>query len=228
MRGSYIQWTFAAVLISAAANACAQLPYYNDPGNTIVTSTTPENSVTLNITQVHTAADTLQFNWERIQADLPDGWTATICDNVNCYPDLALQGQTAPVLPGDDGLMLIHCTPSAVQGTAVIRYVQTEFRTQQPPDTLTWMIHAEENLSIPAAVRTLFSVSGNTISCTPELLSATPLLECFDITGRIVAAQQLSSEMTTITFNELPSGIHILRFSGKGINIRQQLWIYND
>lgn len=81
---------------------------------------------------------------------MPEGWSATICDNIMCYTSLVENGITLPVLPGDNGLMLIHCQPSLTPGIAVIRYTIYETSTPWQVDTLTWIIEANQ-LSVPTA-----------------------------------------------------------------------------
>src|SRR5574343_852877 len=58
--------------------------YFHSPNDTLWASTTLGQQVTMNITQVHTTNDTLQFIWQKVNVDLPFGWEATICDNSNC------------------------------------------------------------------------------------------------------------------------------------------------
>jgi hypothetical protein len=73
---------------------------------------------------------------------MPFGWEANICDNSFCYTSLVDSGTTLPVLPGDNGLMLIHCTPHITEGSAIIRYTISEANTPWQIDTLTWIINA--------------------------------------------------------------------------------------
>lgn len=116
--------------------------YYHSPNDTLIENTILDAQVTLNITQIHPGADTLHFYWNKLSIDMPLEWEANICDNSNCYTSLEDSGVTLPVLPGDDGLMLIHCTPHTVEGTATIRYTIFEENSPAQVDTLTWIINA--------------------------------------------------------------------------------------
>lgn len=116
--------------------------YYHSPNDTLIALANLGQQVTLNITQVHTSNDTLQFVWEKLNVSMPLEWDATICDNSNCYLSLIDAGTTLPVLPGDDGLLLIHCTPQSVMSLGIIQYTMYEINSPNEKDTLTWIINA--------------------------------------------------------------------------------------
>ena len=98
----------------------------------------------MNITQIHPSNDTLNFTWFKIEENIPLEWEAKICDNSFCYNSLINNGVTLPVLPGDDGFLIIHCTPHITSGTGVIRYGIFENENPANIDTLTWIINCEE------------------------------------------------------------------------------------
>ena len=144
--------SIVTILISLSGNAQG---YYHSPNDTLWASTVLDQQVTMNITQVHTSNDTLQFVWQKLLVDLPFGWDATICDNSNCNLALIDGDTTLPVLPGDDGLLLIHCTPHITTGVGIIQYTMFEINQPTQLDTLTWIIEANE-LSLDEK----FNVSG--------------------------------------------------------------------
>ena len=47
-----------------------------------------------------------------------------------------------PIVPGDNGLMSLHCTPHYTAGTAIIRYSLYATATPAHTDTLTWIVNA--------------------------------------------------------------------------------------
>ena len=77
-----------AVFFSAVTGSAFAQSYFHSPNDTLIAYTTVNNSVTMNITQVHPGSDTLQFVWEKLSFSFPADWTATICDNTTCYPSL--------------------------------------------------------------------------------------------------------------------------------------------
>ncbi len=130
------------MVLAITSVRCYGQNYFHSPNDTLIANTILDGQVTMNITQIHPNNDTLHFNWNKLDVVLPFGWEANICDNSNCYTSLVDSGTTLPVLPGDDALMLIHCTPHITEGTAIIRYTISEENTPLQIDTLTWIINA--------------------------------------------------------------------------------------
>lgn len=135
-------WFILLAISSASYSCCYSQNYYHSPNDTLTANTSLDAQVTMNITQIHPNHDTLHFNWNKLEVIMPFGWEANICDNSFCYTSLVDFGTTLPVLPGDDALMLIHCTPHITEGTAIIRYTISEENTPLQVDTLTWIINA--------------------------------------------------------------------------------------
>ncbi len=135
--------TLLTVAISIAAiNGILAQSYTNSPGDSLEQSTNLEQTVVMNITQLHPTSDTLYFHWRKIEASLPTGWVASLCDNGACFSSLPDSGMMIPIVPGDNGLMSLHCTPQTTMGTAIIRYLLYATATPARIDTLTWIINA--------------------------------------------------------------------------------------
>lgn len=130
------------MVLAITSVRCYGQNYFHSPNDTLIANTILDGQVTMNITQIHPNNDTLHFNWNKLDVVLPFGWEANICDNSFCYTSLVDSGTTLPVLPGDNGLMLIHCTPHITEGSAIIRYTISEANTPWQIDTLTWIINA--------------------------------------------------------------------------------------
>ena len=128
--------------VLVASTSCFSQNYFHSPNDTLIANTILDGQVTMNITQLHPNSDTLHFSWNKLDVTMPFGWEANICDNSFCYTSLVDSGTTLPVLPGDNGLMLIHCTPHITEGSAIIRYTISEANTPWQIDTLTWIINA--------------------------------------------------------------------------------------
>lgn len=131
----------AAICIAVNNNILAQ-SYTNSPGDSLMQNTALEHTVVMNITQLHPTNDTLIFKWRKVKALIPAAWAAQICDNGSCYTSVIDSGMMIPIVPGDNGLMSIHCTPHTTPGTAVIRYLLYAANTPTRIDTLTWIINA--------------------------------------------------------------------------------------
>lgn len=197
--------------------------YYHSPNDTLWASTGLDQQVTMNITQVHTSNDTLQFVWKKVLVDLPLDWDATICDNSNCNLALIDGDTTLPVLPGDNGLLLIHCTPHSSTGTGVIQYAMYEVQNPQLSDTLTWIIVANE-LSISENISEfgtfllkndcLFWVGENLVK--PSLFIVSMDGKRFDLT--------YDSLSKKIDLPILTSGVYWLFLHDQGRNYYQKIY----
>lgn len=197
--------------------------YYHSPNDTLIAYAEIGESVTMNITQVHTSNDTLQFTWNKLSVDIPSQWEASICDNSNCYTTLMENGTSLPVLPGDDGLMLLHCTPIEVTGTGVIRYTLFEIGSPQVVDTLTWIIHAELSGLTETEIDQIRLVQGSKLQFNinhfrPEIL------EIIDGKGTLVLKDHLD-DCASFVLPEEFHGMFIIRVSGHGRSIQKKLWL---
>lgn len=197
--------------------------YYHSPNDTLWASTTLGQQVTMNITQVHTSNDTLQFIWQKVNVDLPFGWEATICDNSSCNLALIDSDTTLPVLPGDDGLLLIHCTPHITAGIGIVQYSMYEIHQPAQIDTLTWIIDANElylneNLNLMGS----FSLENNMLIWKGESLLHPTLL--------IVSADGKSFQLDTknstneYALSSLKYGIYWILLENEGKHYCQKIY----
>lgn len=212
------------VVLSATTTLAFSQSYSHAPNDTLMINTVVNNSVTMNITQVHPNNDTLQFFWKKLSVSLPNEWAATICDNFMCYPYLVDSSVTAPVLPGDDGLMLIHCSPNTNPGTGIIRYTIYEVHSPLQVDTLTWIIHAsataglgESNSSAPAYI-----LNGNQLLLTDNGIMYNHFT-LLDLNGKAVFSSDISAT-APVKIPNIPASFYYLVLSGSNTIIRQKIW----
>ena len=198
--------------------------YYHSPNDTLISNTTVNNSVTMNITQVHPNNDTLQFVWKKLSVYMPNDWTATICDNTTCYPSLIDSSTTLPVLPGDDGLMLVHCYPNTNAGTGIIRYTIYEIHSPLQVDTLTWIIHAESTAGVSEAVsnHSVYTLIGNQFQLTDSKSKVTNLT-LLDLNGKEVFSSGIPASFR-VEMPSFPANFYYLILSGNNTIIRQKIW----
>lgn len=196
--------------------------YFHSPNNTLIENTVLDAQVTMNITQVHPSNDTLLFFWTKLSVDMPVEWEANICDNSNCYTALENSGITLPVLPGDDGLMLIHCTPHLTEGTATIRYTLYEENTPSQIDTLTWIIHAGSAgvySNLISSVK-IWSVD-NTLYLEGEIEKFNTL-RIIDLSGNILFQSPIENQKA-IEIPSFPSNLLIVEIRGDNNIYRQKI-----
>lgn len=211
------------VFFSATAGSAFAQSYFHSPNDTLIAYTTVNNSVTMNITQVHPGGDTLQFVWEKLSLSFPADWTATICDNTTCYPSLIDSSTTLPVLPGDDGFMLIHCFPNTNPGTGIVRYLIYEIGSPMQVDTLTWIIHAESTTGLDKpGSKPAYTLIGNRFQLN-ETGSGYSNLSLLDLSGKEVFSGNISAG-SSLDIPILPSAFYYLIISGSNNIIRQKIW----
>lgn len=198
--------------------------YYHSPNDTLMALTTVDYSVTMNITQVHPTPDTVYFKWKKLSVEMPVEWEATICDNNTCYPSLIDSAYTLPVLPGDDGLMLVHCSPLIVPGTGIIRYTIYSLATPEQVDTLTWIIEATSTVSVPELMNdnALFSISGNLLILENQPEKFTKL-RFIDVNGKPVFTHPIYDQQT-IRLPLLPAATYVVELWGDKSITRKRIW----
>ena len=198
--------------------------YYHSPNDTLIAYSELEGSVTMNITQVHPTPDTLYFVFEKYSVDMPVGWVVSICDNSNCNTSLIDIDTTNAVLPGDDGLLLIHCAPHTNLGTATIRYTMREINALTPPDTLTWIIHANSAANIiESAEKPKIAIQNHEIKIYPQLAQG-DVLSIFNVMG-VLVFQTSIFENTSMLLPEKLAGIYFIQFSSNGQEFKQKILI---
>lgn len=197
--------------------------YYHSPNDTLLASTTLDQQVTMNITQVHTSNDTLQFIWQKVNVDLPFGWEATICDNSNCNLALIDGDTTLPVLPGDDGLLLIHCTPHITNGIGIIQYSLYEVHQPAQIDTLTWIIDANElYLSENSSVSGYFSIENNSLIWIGDSF-VNPTLNLVSMDGKTIHLDTKNSK-NGYSLSFLKPGLYWILLENEGKHYCQKIY----
>jgi hypothetical protein len=124
-----------------ANNALFAQHYTISPNDSATANTVLTSTVTRNFNLQHTQNDTLIFHWKKLSVSMPANWDAGICDYQHCYTTLLDSGITDQVIPTDDCVMSVHCTPNINNGTAIIRYTFYEENSPLIIDTLTWIIN---------------------------------------------------------------------------------------
>lgn len=220
----YWQSVLVVVLFCATTTVAFNQSYWHAPNDTLIANNAVNSPVTMNITQVHPNNDTLQFVWKKFSVNLPNDWTAQICDNATCYPSLLDSSTTLPVLPGDDGLMLIHCYPNNNPGTGIIRYTIYEIHSPAQVDTLTWIINAASTAALEEAgsPTPAYTLTGNHFQLTDQGMRFTNFA-LFDLNGKEVFSSGIF-KTSLIEIPNLPASFYYIVLSGTNAVIRQKIW----
>ncbi|MBS1594089.1 MAG: hypothetical protein JST90_07175 [Bacteroidetes bacterium] len=177
----------------------------------------------MNIIQSHPTNDTLHFHWKKLSALLPTGWEASICDNGLCFGSLVDSGMMIPIVPGDDGLMSVHCRPDTNAGLGIIQYILYEEKTSFHRDTLTWIVDASpsgiDDLATPK-LDVRFSFGKLWFQNIGEGFSQ---FAVYDASGRLLCQDKILQSTFQYAV-ELPAhSVAILQMNGKSGNYSKQI-----
>lgn len=137
---SVIKYITLAVVAFAAATAYSQ-KFSNSPNDTIEFFSQMEDLETLTINQTNISSDTITLKWQKVSANVPVAWEASVCDNVYCYTSLIDSGRMYRQAPAEAGFLLLHITGHVNYGTAVVRYAVWAENDPAKRDTLTYIMH---------------------------------------------------------------------------------------
>lgn len=159
--------TLSKIVLSAAAVVAVfdisfAQTYINQPNDTINLTGKFEDLETLSIQQLNTSAKSIILKWQKVSDSVPVAWEASVCDNVTCNTTLVDSGTMNPVNPGEYGLLLLHITPFANYGKAIVRYAVWDAASATKKDTLTYILTLTPTTAINQLEKdTVFSVFPN-------------------------------------------------------------------
>lgn len=196
------------------------------PNDTILINGLLEDLQTLTIQQLNTSKDTINLQWKKLKADMPENWEASVCDNSYCYTSLIESGSMLPVFPDDYGFILLHVTPKINYGESIIQYTVWDEKFPNEIDTLTFILKADKATSInsesisniaifPNPTNDILNISNNSIDLN--------LYYIRDIFSRIVLSGQLNSNINQVALQSLASGFYSIEIkdsNGKAKSIQ--------
>ena len=212
MRSFEIKKILVIAVYLVVTNILPAQSYYNSPGDSLVKSTTLDQTVAMSITQQHPTSDTVYFKWHQLSVTMPTGWDASICDNGHCFTTLMDSGMMIPIVPGDNGLMLLHCTPHLTAGTGIIRYTLYASNTPSHVDTLTWIVNATyTGIEALSDTKPLLWYSPNKIHLNQSCQNY-ETLRMLDMDGKIVFKAKIRA-VPEIEIPILPLSTYIIELS---------------
>lgn len=220
-----IKYIALAVVAFAAATAYSQ-KFRNSPNDTIEFFSQMEDMETLTITQSNISSDTITLKWQKVSADVPAGWEASVCDNVYCYTSLVDSGRMYRQAPAEAGFLLLHITGHVNYGTAVVRYAVWDENDPVKRDTLTFIMHIygagtlnnfnTDFVIYPNPARDVVNIYH------PKLLS--PSFSIVDSKGRTIMNGELNGSRN-IHLHQIPAGTYRIILSSGEYKYSKQLII---
>lgn len=97
----------------------------------------------------NTGSDQASYSYEVVSNTCESiGWTATLCTNLGCFPDVPNSGSAGTILAGEEGFFNPHLSLNGIGGTGEIVIQLTEDGNAENTGTITFIFHAEVVSSI--------------------------------------------------------------------------------
>jgi hypothetical protein len=201
-------WLVMGVFTFSQAQAQS---YVLVPGDSIVGTIAMEDLTVFNFEQHNNSSDTLALSWQKLDAVVPTGWEATMCDNTICYTDLH-DSSTQMVFPGEYGLASLHVTAHSTPGTAVVRYLLWDNAAPTVIDTLTWIIALNvTTIESPESEDFYISQTSNGLVVNYQNDAARRVLTLCNVSGKTVRSVVTTKASVAIDTQGLPSGLYIVQ-----------------
>lgn len=210
--------TILVAVFIAATNISFTKNYSLVPNDTILISGMLEDLQTLTIQQLNTSKDTINLQWKKLKADLPDDWEASVCDNSFCYTRLVESGAMNPVYPDDYGMVLLHITPKINYGESIIQYSVWDAIAPEEIDTLTFILKVEKLTDVSAEQETIVKIFPNPTNDILNISNNSIDLNTYyirDIFSRIVLSGQLTSNINKVALQSLASGFYSIEIKDR-------------
>jgi hypothetical protein len=202
-----------AVFLAASELSLSQT-FSNTPNDTIVRFGQMEDFEQLIIQQRNISSDTITLKWEKVNAFVPTGWQASVCDNKICYTVLEDSGTMNPVLPNGLGLLLIDITPHINYGTAFIRYAVWDIANPAIKDTLTYIHIVNAARTTGLENKNAFELYPNPVSNKINIHTSLQTGFAFsisDITGKEIQTGVSTLNSIVLSIQHLTNGIYMFR-----------------
>ncbi|MGZ5242766.1 MAG: T9SS type A sorting domain-containing protein [Bacteroidia bacterium] len=217
----------AAALIVLLSHVFSSAQRYTlSPGDSLVLKGNMEDMETLSIEQTNTSADTITLKWQKLIANVPAKWEASVCDNMICHTTLADTGTMISLAPGEKGFLLLHITPHVNFGTSTIKYAVWDAEFPDRTDTLTYILNVENASGINEQGFDK-NIGFSPVPANKMLNVYTELYSGFayavlDISGKLIHSGSVSSNTLTLYTENLPNGIYSIIISDdKKYNIKK-------
>jgi hypothetical protein len=146
---------------------------------------------------------------------MPTNWVADICDYGHCYTTLLDSGITDKVIPTDDCVMAVHCTPYINTGTAIIRYTFYEKNSPLIIDTLTWIFNCTTTGISNTAAQSLSITTSSEKIILQNIDESISNIHVYDESGKeIYQTEKIKSEMEILIPSSLLH-IYFIQFNSK-------------
>lgn len=202
-----------------------------DPGNS-VTEVIPANGfIEPKIDATNNLSTNLTLDYRLVSNTMDSAWSILVCDNVNCYSNAVGSGTMDPIAPTVKELIFkITLNPNNVAGSGSIAYAVWDQNDVNSRDTVTFNFEVTPAVSIEeeqlAAQVKLYPQPASELLniALPESFGRGDV-QVFDLSGAVVARQEIAGTSADLDVSPLAAGMYILRVSNDKAVINKRISI---
>lgn len=185
---------------------------------------------------VNNTAAPLRLGWERISANIPDGWSIVVCDK-KCYSTL-IDKKTFTLLPGEKlEDFRVSFRPNGIRGVGTVEV--KVYNVNNPSESTTVMFSGSAQSSSmfgsPSATErnseepTIFPNPATEHIMVQDNYSEVRYIEVFNVVGRKITDFSVRHDGEKYNISELPRGMYMVRLLDRNRNIirTQRISKYN-
>lgn len=181
-----------------------------------------------NIFQIDILNDTpemLLLSWRRLEADYPEGWEVSFCDNNLCYGSIPINGDMIPFSQDNYAFLKLDINPYEVAGTGTFRFMVFP---KDDPDNFkisTFIIHAGTSTDIVEVEKSVLKVGPNPAQdwLNVENLAQKPAkVNILSANGQLILMRKLPAHAKVqLDLSDLPAGSYYINVLSENGTVQQ-------
>lgn len=212
--------TLILIAIGISANSFSQSIYLDDD---FVSATGPADDFITVVNHItNNTSGAVDFRWERIVYDLPQGWDAPFCDKNNCYSS-TLTTATFNLQPGESGMLKPMFTPNGVEGigTLAVRVYSitngVTFEDTATFEAITEGVSGIQSNSVATSYNIYPTISSGTITITGlgNNVSQYAIHSVTGVVNSFTLSNNLNNDKITLDISSLTPGIYYISIINK-------------
>ena len=151
----------------------------------------------------------LSLNFELIEDNLINGWSATVCTNLKCYSDLPKSGSLGQISSSEQAFVSINLAANETIGNGSLKFLITSSTEPSLKDTLTFIFNVTADGSVQAQPWAKINFTNGIVTVLLDNPFLKGNLQIFDATGKPILTTELSS-IVSYPFRDYPAGSYIV------------------
>ena len=224
---------FLILCLAGAGVSNAQTFSYT-PSNNVHTELAWDTFTTIDMSFSTQPVGAIQYQWELISNDMPQGWSYSLCDYTGCYSGIPSNGTMTAINSteasnGTEGFFKINLHPGTIAAFATVQIYVHDINDYNEGDTVTFTMNLEDQLSTGENELSNISIYPNPAEdmLTISNISQEGNIELYNIAGAVVSRTATSgSTKEIIDVSALEPGVYFISFvTLEGIRNTQKVTI---